>query len=249
VHIGPRYLLGLLPSSPTKSQALALRLLPDHAERLRRSLLIDAENYYYSGLVSFFDAFGGIDRCLFTWSTVKLYYSVFYSLRCLLALKGHCVYYCDAKPFTCTIVVGAPSRGLKGTTHKVVLDLFGEVFAGDSLLSQPIAGDPALEWLIDRREYANYKQGRFPDPDVPPHFSKVNQLGLRRAINAYLAEPSSLYIFDADHAMVAFPLAVLLRAKDELKSHNLYVDPEASKFLSALGKDKDGRIAGLDRLL
>jgi hypothetical protein len=102
---------------------------------------------------------------------------------------------------------------------------------------------------MDRREDANYKQGRFADPDVPPHFARVNQLGFRRAMNAYLSEPSSLYVFDADHAMIAFPLAVLLRARAELKSRNLQVDPEGSRFLLALGKDRGGRIAGLDRLL
>jgi hypothetical protein len=249
VHIGPRYLLGLLPANPKGTDALALRLSTNDAVRLRQSLLIDAENYYYSGVVSFFDAFLGLERRLFTWSTVQLYYSVFYSLRCLLALKGQCIYYCNDKPFTCSGIVGTPSSACKGTTHKIVLNLFSHTFAGDALLSQPIGGEPPLEWLMNRREDANYKQGRFADPDVPPHFFRVNQLGFRRAINAYLTEPTALYIFDADHAMIAFPLAVLLRARAELKSHNLQVDPEGSKFLSALGKDKDGRIGGLDRLL
>jgi hypothetical protein len=136
----------------------------------------------------------------------------------------------------------------RGTTHKAVLNLFGEAFAGDQLLSQPIAGEPALEWLTSRREEANYKQGRFLDPDVPAHFVQVTQLGFRRAINAYLAEPSLLYVFDADHAMVAFPLATLMRVRAELRSQNLQVDTKGSKFLSALGRDKRGRIAGLDQL-
>jgi hypothetical protein len=249
VHVGPRYLLGLLPSNPTRADVLALRLSAGSALRLRQGLLIDAGNYYYSGLVSFFNAFLGLDRKLFTWSTVQFYYSVFYSLRCLLALKGHCIYYCNERPFACSGVVGSPSTACKGTTHKVVLNLFSLVFAGDSLLSQPIGGEPALGWLMDRRENANYKQGRFGDPDVPPHFARVSQIGFRRAINAYLGDASSLYTFDPDHAMIAFPAAVLLRARTELKSQNLQVDVEGGKFLTALGRDKDGRIAGLDRLL
>jgi len=249
VHIAPRFILGLLPPHPRKPYALGLRMSVNDAERLRQALLTDAGNYYYSALVSFFDAFLGLDRRLYTWSTVKFYYSVFYSLRCLLALKGHCIYYCNDKPFTCSCGVdGAPSVACKGTTHKVVLNLFGDVFAGDRLLSQPIAGEPALEWLTDRREEANYKQGRFLDPDAPAHFIQVTHLGLRRAINAYLTEPSALYVFDADHAMIAFPLAVLLRARAELKSQNLQVDTKGSRFLSALGRDKGGRIAGLDQL-
>jgi uncharacterized protein (UPF0332 family) len=219
------------------------------AERLRQSLLTDAGNYYYSALVSFFDGFLDLDRHLYTWSTVKLYYSVFYTLRGLLALKGHCIYYCNGKPFSCSgDVVGVPSVVRKDSTHKVVLNLFGEAFAEDRLLSQPIAGEPALDWLVDRREEANYKQGRFPDPDVPAHFIQVTQLGFRRAINAYLADPSLFYAFDADHAMVAFPLATLMRLRAELRSQNLQVDTKGRKFLSALGRDKGGRIAGLDQL-
>jgi hypothetical protein len=215
---------------------------------MQRGLLTDAGNYYYSGLISFLDAFLGLDRRLYTWSTVKFYYSVFYSLRCLLALKGHCIYYCNHKPFTCRDIVGSQSTACKGTTHKAVLNLFGQVFAGDLLLSQPISGEPALEWLVNRREDANYGQGRFADPAVPVHFFKVAQLGFRQAMNAYLSDASSLYVFDTDHAMIAYPLAALLRARTELGPQNFQVDRERGRFLSALARDKNGRIAGLDRL-
>jgi hypothetical protein len=130
----------------------------------------------------------------------------------------------------------------------VVLSLFGQVFAGDSLLSQPIGGEPALEWLVNRREDANYGQGRFADPRAPDHFLRVTQLGFRRALNAYLNEASSLYVFDPDHAMIAFPLAALLRARAELRSKNFQVEIESGRFLSGLGRDRSGRIVGLDKL-
>jgi len=248
VHIAPQFLLGILPPNSTKANVLALRLSANDAVRLRQGLLTDAGNYYYSGLISFLDGSLGLDRSLYTWSTVKFYYSVFYALRCLLALRSHCIYYVNEKPFTCCGIAGSLSAACKGTTHKVVLSLFGQVFAGDPLLSQPIGGEPALEWLMNRREDANYKQGRFADPTAPDHFLKVTQLGFRRAINAYLKEASSLYVFDPDHAMIAFPLAALLRARTGLKTQNLQLDLDSGRFLSALGRDKSGRIAGLDQL-
>jgi len=249
MHVGPQYIHGILPASPTKADALSLRLSAANVEGLRQSLLADSNNYYYSAIVSFFDAFLGLDQRLFTWCTVQFYYCVFYCLRSLLALKGHCVFYVNEKPFACSDAIGSSARSCGGTTHKVVLGLFSEVFSGDPLLSQPIGGEPALTWLTNRREEANYRQGRFLDPEVPAHFVKVTELGFRRAVGAYLDDRSSLYVFDADHAIIAFPLALLLRARSELQSRNLQLQPEGSRFLAGLGRDKNGRIAGLERLL
>jgi hypothetical protein len=249
VHRASQHILGLLPGNPRKGDALGLRLSTFQADELKEQLLVDAQSYYYSALISFLDASLGLDRHLYSWSTVKLYYSVFYSLRCLLAISGYCIYYCNEKPFTCRAMAGTTGSMLKGTTHKVVLSLFEQVFRSDPLLSQDIAGEPALKWLINRREDANYKQARFTDPSPPAHFVRVNDLGFRRAINAYLDDKTSLYVFDQDHAMVAFPLATLVRARVELKIQNLpYADLESNKFLSGLGRDKSGRIACLAQL-
>ncbi len=116
-------------------------------------------------------------------------------------------------------------------------------------MSQPIGEEPALDWLINRREDANYKQGRFVDPDVPAHFSIVAQRGFRLAVDTYLREPSSPFVFDPDHSMIAFPSATLLRASTELRSRNLRLDADAVKFLSNLGRDRAGRISCLGQLL
>ncbi len=248
MHNAPQYLRALLPAKATRAQALALSLSSSQAACLEQGLLADAANYYYSGLLSFLDAVSGFERRVYTWSTVKLYYSVFYSLRSLLALAGHCIYYCNDKPFTCRSFVGSTSAACSGTTHKVVLTHFAKVFAGDPILSQDIAGQAPLDWLMGRREDANYKVGRFTDPSPPRHFFAVASQGNRRVINEYLADSSFLYTFDPDHAMIAFPLLALVRAREQLMRHNIVIDPSDRRFLQTLARDRSGAIPALMQL-
>ena len=55
--------------------------------QLAKCLDADAADYTFSSLVSLADALSGIRQGFFSWSTVKLYYSVFYALRAFLAVN------------------------------------------------------------------------------------------------------------------------------------------------------------------
>lgn len=167
----------------------------------------DASNFAFSALVSFTDALSGLRQEFYSWTTVKLYYSVFYSLRAILALNDYAIYYEGSKPRGIEASPGAIVEKLaEGNTHKTVLVTFARRHARHPLLSQKIGLEEPLDWLMRRREEANYT-GVFSEPLAPPHFERIHASGIRKSIEAYLDD--SLYTFDPDHAMIAFPLATI----------------------------------------
>lgn len=223
------------------------------AHRVEAMLRIDATNYLYSACVSIGDALQAIDRSLFTWATVKLYYSTFYMLRSLLALSGRVLLYDGSKPRTLTSKAGevpTPIGGSSRGTHQMVIAYFSRSFPNSPLLSQDIVGASPFTWLMLRREEANYTGGRFDDPRCPAHFSTIVRFGVRRATSGYITDTSYLYAFDPDHAIIALPIEVL---KSALSHPNLDLsantDGDAQRFFRSLYSDKAGPMADLLSLL
>lgn len=221
-----------------------------HVESLLR---IDATNYLYSACVSIGDALQGADRALFTWATVKLYYSAFYLLRALLALSGRALLYDEGKPRTLLSRTGeqpAPFSGKIRGSHQQVIAYFSRSFPGHSLLSQAIVSDAPFDWLLHLRERANYQIGRFPDPVCPAHFLTITRIGMRRALTEYVSDKTYLYAFDPDHAVLALPVEAL---KQTIAHPNLDIaantDATAQMFFRGLCKDRAGPMTDFLSLL
>lgn len=185
------------------------RLSSAEAIGLRASLLLDARDAIYSGALTLAEAVQGLDRRQFTWATVKLYYSVFYLARAALGLHGTCVLYVNRTPYTWISNAGETPAKRSGTTHKVVLDAFKTHLPNHVLVSQPIGVDEPHKWLMGKREAVNYKTARFSDPMAPAHFEIVDRHGVRQPLRDYLGDTAHLFTFDADHAMLSFPVAAL----------------------------------------
>jgi hypothetical protein len=99
MHKSQNYLLtSIYPSSPSTTLIISHVLSAIEARKLQSYLKEDAVDYLYSAAVSLGDALCGVTRSLFTWATVKLYYSVFYAMRARLALKGFYLFYIGNRP-------------------------------------------------------------------------------------------------------------------------------------------------------
>jgi hypothetical protein len=225
----------------------------NEAAQIEQMLRIDAVNYLYSACVSIGDALHAIDRTLFTWATVKLYYSSFYLLRSLLALSGRAFTYDGTKPRTLMCRPGEAPTALGGTargTHQAVIAYFSKSFPSSPLLSQDIVSEMPFKWLMLRREEANYAAGRFGDPQCPNHFSTIVHFGVRRSTVDYIADKTFLYAFDPDHAMLALPVEAL---KQTIGHPNLNIsantDADARRFFRTLFSDKNGPMPDVLALL
>lgn len=234
------------PSAPVKNQATTA-LTSTQATGLKRALANDAVDYSYSAVISIGDAVQGIERSLYTWATVKLYYGVFYLARALLAAHGTAIIYDGTKPWSCDAVPGAISTKLAGPTHKAVLSSFATKLPLNPIISQPINSMAALDWLMRRREEANYTCARFCEPNPPEHFRLIVSTGLRRSISAYMRDNTYLYAFDPQHAMLALPLEALKQVMKLFAANSLgrQIDAADLRYMASLYSDRSGPISEL----
>lgn len=240
----------LLPGTPSVSLVESYTLNLSASNSLLNHLKSDAISYTYSATVSIGDAVLGARRKLFTWATVKLYYAAFYALRALLALNSVCIFYVGTKPYSMEVRPGQAATKRDGQTHKVVLNEFKNRNIEPFLLSQQIDLEDPLEWLMERREEANYKNARFCEPNIPPHFKKIVDFGLRQSLKEYILDNSGLYVFDPDHAILAYPLKTLqiLYAKIVSPGGFTFRDDEVS-YLCQLFSDQHGPIPEMSNII
>jgi hypothetical protein len=237
----------LLAPGASKALVRARVLTPVEAAALSHGLHADAADLYYSGWVSFVDALNGLSRGFYTWAAVKLYYSVFYTLNSSLAQSGVCAFHVATSQYTIDAATGeTPVSCSERGTHKTVLNTFRRRNLKHPLMSQRIGLDEALEWLMHQREAANYREARFGEPECGPAFDFVARNGIRKALNAYIQESSFIYVFDPDHALLAFPLRTLQLIGNVVATQPTFtLSVEEKYFLQDRVRDVSGTIPAI----
>lgn len=248
MHKAQAYIGTLFPGTPSDTVVKAYTFNSAEASQVRNRLHNDAVSYIYSATVTIGDAIRGIRENLFTWATVKFYYATFYSCRALLALDDICIFYVGRKAFSVEVRAGNSPQRKQGQTHKVVLNEFKNQGIVSTLISQTIGYDDPLDWLMTKRENANYRSAKFQEPNIPDHFQNIVDSGIRPLLTAYLQ--SDIYMFDADHAMVAYPLKTLQYAYNKLKTFgSLTLTYEEVKYLCDLFNDNHGPIPEAHKMI
>lgn len=148
---------------------------------------------------------------------MKLYYACFYAAKAALARDGLAVFYVGNSPAMLEVVAGSSISFSEGNSHTVVTRAYERRFPGGALVSQDIDAEPAFRWMTHRREDVNYRFQRFSEPIPHEWFKQLVGLGVRRAIGAYIGDPT-LYAYDAGHAIVALPLLAFLEEKKKIAS-------------------------------
>jgi|LakMenE01Jun11ns_1017448.scaffolds.fasta_scaffold9930165_3 hypothetical protein len=233
--------LAALSGSSLSTGHASLVLNLTQASSLSKALRQDAEDYLFSAWITFGDCIHGLQDNFFSWASVKAYYATFYAARAYLAATGHGIVYVGTKPKSISCRAGGTIIKANGTTHDAVFRLFAGQHPSHVLLSQTIDMVQPFEWLKARREDANYRNSRFCEPSAPRHFLKICLAGIRASLDAYASDSSYLYTFDADHAILAFPLAFIHEAQSLLKSSGKLDLPEGDKrFLLSTLQDRKG---------
>lgn len=193
------------------------------------AILEDGKDLYYKGLLSLSEAIQSMNRHLFSWATVKAYFSVYYLLRSSLALNGYaivrnkCLY---------LIPIKAGSKPIKKLSnryrndHLCVINVYSDLYAGSDILqSNDIDGINSYEWMMDRRNQINYRQRQFNDPE-PPDFlqliaKRIDSNDFDELITTYVGDTSYLYCFQPEHACLALPIRRLLLTKQDFNNHGI----------------------------
>ena len=247
MHHAARYIEDVVFTQRTPSSSICAHVLHGHeAKLLLAKIARDSYSYIYSSLISLAEGIRGIGEGQTTWATVKLYYSVFYAARCILALNGRCFFYIARKPYSVVIRAGESPAKERGQTHKIVLKAFEHSCPEPFFFSQPIENQSAVEWLMAKREEANYIRAKFAEPNASMHVRRIIESGVRLAINAYLTKGEESLMFDPDHAILAYPVRLVRWTIDEVKrSGNWAASPEEKRYLRTLFRDKRGPLPQL----
>ena len=193
---------------------------------LSEELKKDALDIYFKGIFSLCDALHSISYGCHSWPVIKLYYSVFYFLRCFLAshniafLKNSGIY--TLKIANGEIPIRRDLKKHKGervsgdhkTTIFTYIDLIGEQ---DILQTNTINGLNVYEYLMEMRNHVTYRERSFKEPEFDHFFFEISNLKkLSYYILEYINDSSYAYCFDADHVCLSVPLKVAITTKDKL---------------------------------
>jgi len=194
-------------------------------EKLLFELKQDASDIYFKAVFSIADAINSLSHRRHSWAVIKLYYSVFFLLRCSLAtkniafLKNHGIYTLNlskgGKPERrdCGKYLGEKVSG----DHKTTIVTFLSLCSDDILSTNSINGKHVYDWLMELRNQVNYRERAFTEPINKYFFSNLfDKSRLKEQVETYLKDEVCVYCFDEDHCALAAPLKLATIVKKEL---------------------------------
>lgn len=157
----------------------------------------DILSYYYKSLLSFCEGLDAVSRKNYTWATVKLYYSVFYGLRCSLLCRDVVMVRAGGNLYRFKI-----ASGVKYAKPKEMNDHSGTIYTyvdffqrTDFFCSNPIEDRNAYFWLKECRDIVNYKDGVFHDPETTSMWENIDEniksIGIKKSFLALLMKRTS----------------------------------------------------------
>lgn len=176
----------------------------------------DALSYYVKALLTYLQALKGIRNNHSTWSIVRLYYSIFYLLRCKILLSNHLMVRCSSMHIA-KLDVGSrltsysPSNasGDHQITVKYAEKLYREGEMNDIILSNNIENDNVYMWAMKHRERVNYQQRYYADPEIDDVLKTtavyISSGQLKNLFQAYESDNSHTFCFDEDFVMSSVP--------------------------------------------
>lgn len=205
----------------------------------------DIASYYYKSLLSFVEGVAAISRNNLSWATIKLYYSVFYGLRCSLLCRK--IIILRAKNYLYYIHLGSSnhyetlkSNNDHAATHEVYSRFFNK---SDFLCSNTIEDyTDVYHWLSNCRDIINYKEATFHDPEASEMWDKVveqiNIIKMNNLIDQYIDEKGK-YCFLPEHAILAIPVNRILSVAQEIKNESIEVlSAEQKQWIESIIMDE-----------
>lgn len=224
-------ILGISPSELREKKDLfkAHALTKQEAELLKVSIKEDALDYFYNAALSFAEGIDSIYQRRYSWATVKLYYSVFYSLRASMAVNNVAILVNQGvlrlKLSEAETPYGTNNKKYK-STHKGTISHYIDLYNGaDTLLTNKIDGLNVYEWLEELREITNYREVCFLDPqciNTWSVFEDALNLGKLTELLTKLQEDNNyVFCFLEDYASVAIPIKRLQQTIKDLVDNGL----------------------------
>lgn len=212
-------------------------LTKQQADDIKDLLENEIAPYYYKALLSYMESIIALSNKLFSWATVRLYYSVFYSIKAYLACKGVAILRAERKLFYVKSRENETIKRCEDTTdHKGTILTLSKLYKdSDILLSNNIDNMNVYQWMMKKREEVNYKDLDFHDPNAPDFLGKINieieQYGIKTVVDR-MVNDNWLYCFQDEYAILGIPTKRIILTVNEIHSRRRYLDiPEEKKQL------------------
>ena len=188
----------------------------------------DRINYGINAILSFLEGIESIKSRHFSWGIIKLYYSIFYSLRYEILIHDYILVRCkglyilklsDGEQFK--EVRDNKKSGDHQLTIKAERDLVNAGVIIDPVLDNEIDGESPYLWLMAQRERVNYRQQCFSDPEsddcvLRPYQDYISEDKCKELFELYTNDSMLVYLFDKDHSMIAIPFYRISRIFENL---------------------------------
>lgn len=216
-----------------------LQLDKSQASLLSSELRDDAKDLYFKGLLSFFEALKSVESKLFSWATVKFYYSLYYFLRCTMAVNGVALVRQKSLFYLKALEGESPvskSNKKYNSDHSGTINFYIDLFSSDLLLSQSIDTTNAYDWLMNKREQVNYRERHFNEPSYSEFWDVIaNQIAngnFEKILKDYIHDKYIL-CFQEEHAVLGIPIkrALLTKEKLDAESIDISLSNERKKIL------------------
>jgi hypothetical protein len=186
----------------------------------------DAISYYSKGMISLLYAIDGIKSNKFSWSIVKLYYSLFYFIRSEILLSNYILTRCKSLYYVNLFTDRRFQRfstNAKGD-HKQAIKFHNYLY-NQGVLSDPLQGNKIeeislYEWFMNQREHVNYKQKEYDDPNYSRIFENtVNYMSegrIQELFTLYYEDAAYVYCYDVENCILAAPIMKARLIKEKI---------------------------------
>lgn len=225
-----------------RAQFKQFKITQNNVDLLKSALQSDTQDYYFKGLLTLLEGINNIAMGSYSWSIVKLYYSIFYFIRCYFgenlygfAKNGgiYVILLSEGEVFERIDNLTFKSKKMSGD-HKSTLNYFRKTFPSSILLSNKINDEDSLDWIRWHRETVNYRQRAFDEPNNKYFNSDLlDKTKLASLIKKYILDEEFIYCFNEDHSMLALPLKYLQVVTKKL-SDDTFIDKDRLKLINNL---------------
>lgn len=191
-----------------------ISLSSDKVNDLIEDLKSDSKNCFFKALYSLCEALSNVEKGNYSWSIVKIYYSSFYFIRCILAIENYSIIKCRGV-FILKLDIGEKPYQLdgRGGEHPQIIAKYKQLIGSkDPLLSNTIEGDGntyIYDYLKEMREIVHYREPFFREPknDFFENFSDLDEF--REKVKYYFNDETMEFCFQKPYCLLSAPMFLL----------------------------------------
>lgn len=228
-------------NSKFKFESLCLSL--EQESELKTNILEDGIGFYYNAIISFCQGLLSLKNSSVSWACVELYYSVYYSLRALLAYNNYAIIRYNGLYLLKILKNQYPHKTNSreyNTDHKGTINYYVDNFqSSDYMCSNNVDGQIFYKWMMNLRETTNYRNIHFKEPgqfDILEQYTEkiaINKEPIKDILNRF-ENDWDYFCFAEETAWIAGTYKKLREASEKYKSTRSSMDDEQKQYIYKL---------------